>query len=255
MKKLYTILFLMAFGFAPMVNAQTSVFSDDFESGYTTATSLAGVNGWNVGAGTAESINDAGQGYNGSDNYGYFTTGAFTMISQKLAVEADKEYTFKFYSYKTGAGAVRLKVIDTEAAPTTIAEIDAKNTADAWIERTVTFTAPKTEELIFQAIQNWGAGFVKIDNVTVTCNNCSTLSTKDHSAFEFGMYPNPVKDMLNINTQEALQKIEVADLLGRTVLIKEHVNKSVNFSSLNRGVYVLKLTSEKGISTKKIIKE
>ena len=83
----------------------------------------------------------------------------------------------------------------------------------------------------------------------------STLSVKDHTAFEFAVYPNPVKDVLTINTQEPLQKIEVADLLGRTVFKQNNVSKSVDVSSLNKGVYILKLTSEKGISTKKIIKE
>jgi len=83
----------------------------------------------------------------------------------------------------------------------------------------------------------------------------SSLSVQDHTAFDFAVYPNPVKDMLHINTQEALQKIEVADLLGRTVFKQNNVPKSVDISSLNKGVYILKLTSEKGISTKKIIKE
>lgn len=83
----------------------------------------------------------------------------------------------------------------------------------------------------------------------------STLSVKDHTAFDFSIYPNPVKEVLNINTKEALEKIEVADLLGRIVLKQENVSKSVDLSSLNKGVYILKLTSEKGISTKKIIKE
>lgn len=81
------------------------------------------------------------------------------------------------------------------------------------------------------------------------------LGVKDHKAFDFAVYPNPVKDLLHINTQEALEKIEVADLLGRTVFKQNNVSKSVDISSLNKGVYILKLTSEKGISTKKIIKE
>lgn len=81
-----------------------------------------------------------------------------------------------------------------------------------------------------------------------------TLSTTSKAAFEFSTYPNPVKDVLNINTKEPLQKISVIDLLGRTVLTP-NVSKEVNLSSLNKGVYILSLESANGISTKKIIKE
>lgn len=81
-----------------------------------------------------------------------------------------------------------------------------------------------------------------------------TLSTTTESAFEFSTYPNPVKDVLNINTKEPLQKISIIDLLGRTVLTP-NVTKELNVSSLTKGVYILALESENGISTKKIIKE
>ena len=83
----------------------------------------------------------------------------------------------------------------------------------------------------------------------------STLGVENHNAFEFTVYPNPAKDVLKINTQQQLQKVEIADLLGRTVLTQQNVSKSVDVSLLSKGVYIIKLTSEKGISTKKIIKE
>ena len=56
-----------------------------------------------------------------------------------------------------------------------------------------------------------------------------TLSTSTKSAFEFSTYPNPVKDVLYINTKEPLQKISVIDLLGRTVLTP-NLTKELNVS-------------------------
>lgn len=82
----------------------------------------------------------------------------------------------------------------------------------------------------------------------------STLSTKNYNAFDFAVYPNPVKDNITINTQEPLRSVEIYNLLGKTVFTAEKIQKSIDISSLDKGLYILKLTSEKGISTKKIVK-
>ncbi|MGA9638701.1 T9SS type A sorting domain-containing protein [Flavobacterium sp.] len=82
----------------------------------------------------------------------------------------------------------------------------------------------------------------------------SALSNKDFNSFTSSIYPNPVKDVLNINTQESIQKIEVLDILGKTVLTNKGEN-TVDVSSLNNGIYFLKLTSDKGVSTNKFVKK
>ncbi|MDO7173100.1 T9SS type A sorting domain-containing protein [Mariniflexile sp. AS56] len=82
-----------------------------------------------------------------------------------------------------------------------------------------------------------------------------TLSTTTNTAFEFSTYPNPAKDVLYINTKEPLQKVEVYDLLGKNVLSVKNNTEHINVSSLNKSLYILKLTSANGVSTKKFIKE
>lgn len=67
------------------------------------------------------------------------------------------------------------------------------------------------------------------------------------------IYPNPVKDILNITTTENIQKISVIDMLGKTIITPQ-VGSEINLSSLSKGAYFLSLETEKGISTKKIIK-
>lgn len=253
MKKLYILLILLTVGMGPMTYAQVTLFEENFESGYTDNVSLAGVNGWVVGNGTAQSSNVTGQGYDGSDWYGYFTTGAFTTIAQNLAVEAGKEYTFSFYSYKTGAGATRLKVFNSNLNE--IAIIAADGTADEWIARTVTFTAPASEVLTFQLIQNWGSGYVRIDNVSIVCNDC-TLSTDSEESFEFAMYPNPVSERLYLKTQESLATLTVYDFLGKEILHIKEPQAHVNTSSLPAGIYVLNLVAKNGTTvSRKFVKQ
>jgi len=80
------------------------------------------------------------------------------------------------------------------------------------------------------------------------------LGVKDHSAFEFSVYPIPAKNELNINTQVELQNAKVHNLLGKMVLNVDEPSNRINVSSLNSGIYMLALTFKEGaVVNKKII--
>jgi len=255
MKKLY---FLFLFIIVSTVTfSQTTLIDENFESGYANDTSIDGVNGWTkqeTGM-VVKTVNSTGNGHNNSDWYAEFTTGAFTVLSKNAEVVAGEEYTFTFYSYKTGAGATRVKILrasdETEflLGPTS-------GTADTWVERKETFTATASEILRFQAVQNWGSGTIKIDNFSVVCNTCETASSKDYQAFEFSMYPNPTRESINISSTITLKNLKVFNLLGKEVLHIENPANNVNVSSLNNGVYIVKLESTEGaiVSKKLVIK-
>lgn len=93
------------------------------------------------------------------------------------------------------------------------------------------------------------------DDIKITVVAAGTLSTKNKNAFEFKAFPNPVKDVLRINTLEAISKVEVFDLLGKSVLTQYNVMDQVDVSGLKKSIYLVKLTSNKGVSTKKFVKE
>ena len=111
---------------------------------------------------------------------------------------------------------------------------------------------------------NWALGFYEVgagnisrilqDSLKIVRNG-AVLSTNKNNAFEFSMYPNPVKDELYINTKEPLQKIEVFDLLGKSVLSLNNVSESIDVSALTKSLYIVKLTSTNGVSTKKFVKQ
>ena len=71
------------------------------------------------------------------------------------------------------------------------------------------------------------------------------------------IYPNPTKDNLtietNINTE---QKIEITNLIGQTIYTI-YINKKVtiNTSAFAKGVYILKLSSDKETIVRKFVKE
>jgi hypothetical protein len=67
------------------------------------------------------------------------------------------------------------------------------------------------------------------------------------------IYPNPVKSILNIKTDDKI-KIELYDEIGRKVKNLSNSNV-INLENLSKGIYYLKIQTEKSSSVEKIIKE
>jgi hypothetical protein len=81
------------------------------------------------------------------------------------------------------------------------------------------------------------------------------LSIEEQNAFNFKLYPNPVKNVLHIKSQEPLKNIKVYDIMGRKTLDINNPLESIDISSLNTGLYVLKLEANNGgLSVQRIIK-
>lgn len=74
---------------------------------------------------------------------------------------------------------------------------------------------------------------------------------------ELSVYPNPVNDVVNISVDALVSNVAIVDLNGRTVKTAKFdgvSNASVNVSDLASGVYMMTITSDKGTTTKKIVK-
>lgn len=67
------------------------------------------------------------------------------------------------------------------------------------------------------------------------------------------IYPNPVTDILYFDTTDTIiEKAMVYDLSGRKIMEQNQVN-TISVSDLQKGNYILKILSDKGIQTEKII--
>ncbi|NNK28157.1 MAG: M28 family peptidase [Flavobacteriaceae bacterium] len=86
----------------------------------------------------------------------------------------------------------------------------------------------------------------------------NVLSLDDLEAIGLSVFPNPVKDMLNIKLREAIETdFEIADMNGKTLLKRTIVNleNSLEVSQLPEGIYFINLKNEKGQRVIKVIKE
>jgi hypothetical protein len=96
-----------------------------------------------------------------------------------------------------------------------------------------------------------------IDELTINTTPTFTLSSSSFSQIDgLKMYPNPTKNNLYIQT--ALNSdinVSIVNMLGKEVVNTKVVNNSVNVGNLTSGIYIVKITEEGKISTKKLIIE
>lgn len=93
-----------------------------------------------------------------------------------------------------------------------------------------------------------------IDNFQITT---ATLSSADESIEGFKLYPTIVEQDLNFSALEHVQRITIYNLLGQEVFktTPNVSNSSINLSTLNEGIYMVKVQVGNTTSTYKIIKK
>jgi hypothetical protein len=115
-------------------------------------------------------------------------------------------------------------------------------------------TCIEVDDAVYSAT-NW----TNKDNASTFVNNqteCAALSTSEFTQIDFNVYPNPVKHKLTVSiTNEASYSlITVSGQVVKSGQLRTGEN-TLNVSSFSSGLYFLQVKTEKGISTKKIIKD
>jgi hypothetical protein len=92
-------------------------------------------------------------------------------------------------------------------------------------------------------------------------SSCVSVTTLQIGEFEFKnsfkIYPNPVQNILFVDFEDLENvAISISDTNGRT-LINQKLNttsNSINIENLSKGMYLIKLTSDQGNETIKVLK-
>ncbi|NCT19280.1 MAG: T9SS type A sorting domain-containing protein, partial [Flavobacteriia bacterium] len=82
------------------------------------------------------------------------------------------------------------------------------------------------------------------------------LGTESFENGVFSVYPNPVTDILNIKTRDAVNKISVYNVLGKLVYTAtpNALSPTVNMSAMKTGVYFVEVTIGNTTKTVKVIR-
>lgn len=80
----------------------------------------------------------------------------------------------------------------------------------------------------------------------------ASLSTESFENENFKVFPNPVKDVLNISSKVKIDKIELYDIVGKKVMQSSNL-KEIKVGSLRAGIYIIKVFSKDEFAEKKIV--
>ena len=85
-------------------------------------------------------------------------------------------------------------------------------------------------------------------------SDCNLLNVSENNRSITSIYPNPSKDIIFINSEKQTIKIELYNISGQKLSENKNSN-SININYLPAGIYLIKIYSNEGISTKRVVKE
>lgn len=138
------------------------------------------------------------------------------------------------------------------------------------LEYNCTSTIPNRFYRITGGRHAWPSGNANIDNaqsknldinaselIAAFFDNQSTISIteEDFDPIKVSVYPNPVDDILNIETNYLVRKIEIISITGLSILETNKPNNLISLDHLSSGIYFVRIETEKGTDLKKVIKK
>jgi hypothetical protein len=119
----------------------------------------------------------------------------------------------------------------------------------------ITVVVPQNPQEIVALVGNFnGAAQITARNMA----DITVLSTPSFNAITgLKVYPNPVNNgILNITSANVTEKaVVIYDVMGKQVFAGTTINNVVSISSLNSGIYMVKITEEGKTATRKIVVE
>ena len=120
------------------------------------------------------------------------------------------------------------------------------------------------------AYNNQDLNCIQVDDETATYPECDSnsgwckddwteyseeciLGVEDNTNISFSIYPNPVQDILNLESQQPIERVKIYNLQGQ--LIMEKYTNSIDVSNLTTGLYFVQVTVNGKTITKKFLKE
>ena len=103
----------------------------------------------------------------------------------------------------------------------------------------------------FRSFSDADQGYIQIDDINVG----TTLAYEAFDLVGLSYFPNPVKDLLYFKYAEKIERVEVYNLLGQQVFFYNGSANEIDLSSLSNGAYIVKILTEVGVKSVKIIKQ
>ncbi len=143
--------------------------------------------------------------------------------------------------------------VSTSATMSTFTSVYDETIASGdWEERTVNLNNYAGQTIYIAFVHNnCTDNFrMKIDDISVTPgvgirDNDNTVS----------VYPNPANNIINVNAASNINMVEVFNMMGQRVAAYDanDTNVQINTTALNNGMYMMRITTENGVSNQKLM--
>jgi hypothetical protein len=135
-----------------------------------------------------------------------------------------------------------------------LAEVGCNDDNDEGTFSTVYLEGLDEGEILYIGVWRWNGSD---DGTFLVSAYDESLSTSDFNLESMSVYPNPVKDVLNISYSNTISNVELFNLLGQQVIEnKLNTNEAaIDMSHLPAGTYLAKVTSNDKVQTIKVIKQ
>ena len=146
-------------------------------------------------------------------------------------------------------------VITEGAEPTLLFEETLNSTMGDFQQRIVAIPSSVNGDfrVAFRHYDNPGGGYVIIlDNIRIV-EAGSTQGIDDVENNSVAIYPNPANSIINVEG-EGIITVQLLDMNGRTVITRDN-RGMVDISGLANGIYMVRVITENGVSTQKIVKK
>jgi len=89
----------------------------------------------------------------------------------------------------------------------------------------------------------------------IIVDGCTSIN--ETVAGTISIYPNPAKDVVNINSEYRINNIKIFNFTGQVISDKKVTNKiiRINTSQFKAGVYLMQIETDKGVTSKRIVIE
>ncbi|WP_242093451.1 T9SS-dependent choice-of-anchor J family protein [Aestuariivivens sediminicola] len=182
-----------------------------------------------------------------------FNTNDNIYINYKVRAE-HPSFAHEFYTVYASPGN---QISDFESSPVSRGEFaDEVGASGAFVNRSLDISS-LAGNMIYIAFRHEniaGSQFIlNIDDVVISN---SLLNNEEFIDFDFKHYYNKDSSTLIIENNHNLENIQIYNLLGKRVLNKPLVQSKeyIDLSSLNRGVYVVKVKNDISSKTFKVMK-
>jgi hypothetical protein len=219
------------------------------------------------------------QSWTVSDNASWLTTsitsgsnnGTFTMTAAANTSVSSRGATVTV----AGGGLIRTVSITQDGIPTYIITATAGSngsispngnvTVNQGGSKTFTFTPNSgyaIDQVLVDGVDNSTAkatGYYTFSNVnanhTIEVMFSSITGIEDMDLNQVKISPNPVKNKLFIKSDLPIKKVEIYSLTGTLLILKHDIIGNISVSKLLKGVYIVKVYTDKGVIVRKIVKE